>query len=46
MLQRWEAVRGVVPDASSYYALPGQRDFPATQVDAWLHVVLDHLGDQ
>jgi len=28
----------------SYYALPGQRDFPSTQVDTWLKLVLDHLG--
>ena len=44
LLDRWEAVRGKVPDDVSYFALPGQRDFPSTQVDAWLKVVLDHLG--
>ena len=44
LLLRWEAVRGDVPNDASYYALPGQRGFPATQVDAWLKLVLDHLG--
>ena len=30
LLLRWEAVRGKVPDGASYYALPGQRDFPSS----------------
>jgi integrase/recombinase XerD len=46
LLRRWEAVRGPLPDGYSYYALPGQRNFPTTQVDAWLKEVLDHLGVQ
>ena len=44
LLSRWEAARGKVADDASYYALPGQRSFPSTQVDAWLQLVLDHLG--
>lgn len=44
LLRRWEAVRGRVPDSASYYALPGESSFPSSQVDAWLKVVLDHLG--
>lgn len=43
LLLKWEAVRGEVPSHYSYYALPGQCDFAASQVDAWLKVVLDHL---
>ena len=46
LLRRWESVRGAVHDGASYYTLPGQRNFPAHQVDAWLRVVLDHLGAQ
>lgn len=44
LLQRWEAVRGDVPENYSYYALPGQSSFPSTQVDTWLKQVLDHVG--
>ena len=44
LLERWERVRGPARKGSSYYALPGQRDFPATQVDTWLKLVLDHFG--
>ena len=44
LLRRWESVRGELPEGYSYYALPGQRSFPSTQVDTWLKAVLDHLG--
>ena len=44
LLARWESVRGSSDDAASYYALPGQRGFPATQVDTWFKFVLDHFG--
>lgn len=44
LLERWETVRGKVPDGASYYALPGQRSFPSTQVDTWFKLVLDHVG--
>ena len=44
LLRRWESVRGPVPPGASYYSFPGQREPPSTQVDAWLKVVLDHLG--
>ena len=37
-------MRGSSDDAASYYALPGQRGFPATQVDTWFKFVLDHFG--
>ena len=46
LLRRWEAARGDVPNHVSYYALPGESEFPATQVDEWFKVVLDHLGAQ
>ena len=44
LLLKWESVRGDVDDDACYYALPGQRAFPSTQIDTWLKVVLDHLG--
>ena len=44
LLAKWERVRGGVPGSYSYYALPGQRSFSPNQVDAWLKLVLDHLG--
>ena len=44
LLRRWESVRGPVPPGASYYSFPGHREPPSTQVDAWLKVVLDHLG--
>ena len=44
LLRRWETVRGKGQERRSYYALPGQRSFPATQVDKWFKKVLDHLG--
>ena len=44
LLRRWEAVRGPMPKDASYYALPGEFDFPSTQVDTWFKAVLDHLG--
>ena len=44
LLAKWERVRGSVPGSYSYYALPGQHSFPSHQVDAWLKLVLDHLG--
>ena len=44
LLLRWEAVRGPVPKTASYYSLPEQLDYPSSQVDTWLKLVLDHLG--
>ena len=44
LLRLWEEVRGPVPDHASYYALPGETGFPASQVDTWLKMALDHLG--
>ena len=44
LLRRWESVRGPTRRGVSYYALPGETDFPSTQVDAWFKDVLDHVG--
>ena len=44
LLDRWETVRGPMPPDASYYALPGEYDFAASQVDSWLRLVLDHIG--
>ena len=50
LLSRWEDVRGPVEratEATSYFAFAHERRavFPSTQIDAWLKLVLDHLGE-
>ena len=46
LLGRWESLRGAVGAAHSYFALAGERgQFPSSQIDAWLQLILGHLGE-
>jgi hypothetical protein len=47
LLSRWESLRGDVPDGRCYFAFRHERAaFPSSQIDAWLQLVLSHLGVQ
>ena len=43
LLDKWKRARGDVKPDASFYALHGQRSFPAKQVNAWFKLVLGHL---
>ena len=47
LLDKWERLRGPCHDGASYFAYgrrEARRSFPATQIDTWLQVALDHVG--
>ena len=50
LLARWEALRGDMRrarDGVSYFSFAHERRaFESTQVDVWLRLILDHLGEQ
>ena len=47
LLDRWERVRGDVPDGRCYFAFQHERArFPSTQIDTWVQLVLSHFDLQ
>ena len=51
LLAMWEELRGPTdragPDASYFaFAHERRRQFPSTQIDTWLQLILDHLGER
>ena len=51
LLAMWEELRGALeraPVASSYFAFAHERRvvLPSTQIDTWLTLILDHLGER
>ena len=48
LLARWEALRGETSAESPYLAFAHERrqTFPSTRMDAWLQLILGHLGEQ
>ena len=46
LLDKWESVRGDVPDGRCYFAYAHEKrvSFPSTQVDTWVQLCLSHLG--
>jgi hypothetical protein len=48
-IHRQETVRGSrAADSTSYFAFAHERrvEFPSSQIDTWLQLVLDHLGER
>ena len=47
LVAKWDEVASAGPLHKSYFNLPGERcAYPPGQIDTWLRLVLDHLGEQ
>ena len=47
LLAKWEDVRGALPVGRCYFAFRHEQgSFPSSQIDAWLQLVISHLGSQ